>query len=67
MRVLIIVMASLLLLESFYFVECRRRPPKYQTKPGCGILCDPKQSNCGGKVCKRCTGGGYWTPYTCQK
>ncbi|CAN7994717.1 unnamed protein product, partial [Ixodes pacificus] len=37
MRVLTIVMASLLLLESFYFVECQRRGPKYQTKPGCRI------------------------------
>ncbi|EEC16164.1 secreted salivary gland peptide, putative [Ixodes scapularis] len=37
MRVLTIVVASLLLLESFYFVECQRKYPKYQTKPGCRI------------------------------
>uniref|UniRef100_A0A0K8RG46 Putative 5.3 kDa protein n=1 Tax=Ixodes ricinus TaxID=34613 RepID=A0A0K8RG46_IXORI len=67
MRVLTMVIASLLLLESFYFVECLRRHPKYKTKPGCGILCNPKQFNCGGRFCKRCIGGSYWTPYTCQQ
>nr|AAY66781.1 putative secreted salivary protein [Ixodes scapularis] len=66
MRVLTIVVASLLLLESFYFVECQRKYPKYQTKPGCRIPCDTP-SNCGGKFCKVCGGGGIWTPYRCQK
>nr|AAY66753.1 putative secreted protein [Ixodes scapularis] len=65
MRVLAIVIASLLLLESFYLVECsdRDRGPKYKHQPYCRQFCNGP-GNCG-PPCPNCK-GNWWNPNKCE-
>uniref|UniRef100_A0A0K8RH92 Putative 5.3 kDa protein n=1 Tax=Ixodes ricinus TaxID=34613 RepID=A0A0K8RH92_IXORI len=65
MRVLTIVMASLLLLESLYSVEGApgRRPP-YTKGTVCRQPCDIKSPHCK-KPCPHCK-GGIWKAYVCD-
>nr|AAT92187.1 putative secreted peptide of 4.99 kDa [Ixodes pacificus] len=66
MRALAIVIISLLLLECFYFVECRARKPvvRYKPTPYCRQPCDTLKQ-CG-PPCPKCP-RRYWSSQVCEK